>query len=443
MCALPMASPGEAGVHVYVGMTKPTKIAIVTPEWLDLFGLEAKACLGRTLNVLVGPETDIGKISNVIELVRNGWSSTVRIVLYTSRGDKGLYAVSGKQERSVHGENHLCRLSMIRSDAVPYKLAAADNGECKLLVEALKPFKIVTCSPLFEQKFGITQREALNRSLHIIQGPDTDFIKWNALFDAALAGRSQQSVMHLYLRDGKRVTDNMRLTPVLGQCEVQFVAVTIGDESSSADGCVAATRRPSVSVRDLRRPSAEFQRRPSAEYQRRPSAEAAQAFECAPSEALRRKDSLSTPPRKVAAITRSSPISSVASERAISRSSPDTPVAAERQADRGTSMGAVKQLIELRTRARQQVRAKKAKADMLSAAQASSSENHSQILTLSLSGGILSFLTSLKKLIMMVLVSLNLASPSESAEQIKFNMQRADPSSYRQSWMRIHDLGDE
>ena len=233
-----MVSPVACGVSVYISLTTPPKIIRTTPEWLETFGLEVQHCLGRTLNVIVGPETDPGKVNLLVDAVRGGSSSaSARIVLYTSVGEKRLYTVRSRQARGALGVPPICKLTMQVSDAVPFKTAAVDDGLCKVIVHAEKPFRIVGCTDAFERRYGLSREQAVNRTLDIIQGPER-MKAWLALFDSAMKGIAQQSAIMTYARDGSALRERVLITPVLGGQDVDFIVVTmeLQDEQQQQNG---------------------------------------------------------------------------------------------------------------------------------------------------------------------------------------------------------------
>jgi hypothetical protein len=66
----------------------------------------------------------------------------------------------------------------------------------------------------------------VNRTLDIIQGPEK-MKTWLALFDSAVKGIAQQSVITTYARDGSALCERVLITPVLGGQDVDFIVVTM------------------------------------------------------------------------------------------------------------------------------------------------------------------------------------------------------------------------
>jgi hypothetical protein len=265
------------------------------------------------------------------------------------------------------------------SDAVPYKTAAADDGSCKLILEAAKPFRIVAATEEFARKYGMSSSQATNRTLGIIQGPETDPKVWLSLFDGAMGGRLQQALVTTYLRDGTSIAENLTCTPVLGSTGISFFMVNFGRCTNPQE----ASRSP----RNVEAQSAAFDDRVPKHVgpgSRRPSMDA------------------STP----------------------SKSSPSRPVSAPR----GTSMGSINRVIELKARAQQA----KLRMERAAAQKSGAASTPQQART-----GVLSFLMSV---VMMVLALLNLAPPAPQIVIARRSDERIE-SPYKRTWLRIHSAG--
>jgi hypothetical protein len=248
------AQPEACAAGIYVSITGPPKIIKAAPEWLDMFGLEARACLGRTLNAVAGPESDMQRLKEMVEAVRNGRQASGRTVFYTARGEKALYSLRAKPARGLGGMQ-VCKLTMQKSDALSYKTAAADDGSCKVVLGLEKPYRIMSTSDGFERKYGFAREESANRTLGLIQGPETDVRGWLALVEGAQAGRSQAGTMKTYARDGTALCESVRVAPVLGRADIEFVVVTFGQDATNSNrpeaGCekaYGAATRPAMDV---------------------------------------------------------------------------------------------------------------------------------------------------------------------------------------------------
>ncbi len=218
---------GVPTVYVSLGTTHP-KIVQATQAWLDVFALQPEACYGRSLSVLAGPDTQWQRMKDVVDSARSGQATTTRVVLYTTAGKKALYAVSALPTLA-EGQMPVARLSMRRTDAIPCKVAASEDGQCSLMVKAERPFRISCVSEVFEHRFGI-RASGVNRTVGVLHGPQTNLVVWQALFNAALSGRSSQGAVSVYTGDGAVVTGEICFTPVLGRDDIEFVRVTIEEE---------------------------------------------------------------------------------------------------------------------------------------------------------------------------------------------------------------------
>jgi len=233
----------------------------------------------------MGPETALHKLTELVTAVHNAKTDTARMVLYNADGEKvcaclcsaciacqgtvqqakrlcflqGLFELRASPARGPFGHPPVCKLSMFRTDAIPFKTAAVDDGSCKLIVEATKPFRIVACTDAFQSRFGFTREQTINRTAGLIQGPGTDIRAWLALFESALAGRSQHlNLVHTYSHDGSDEIACLRMTPVLGASDIDFVLVAFNppepfaDLQKGHDATVANVQSTTTAPRSLR-----------------------------------------------------------------------------------------------------------------------------------------------------------------------------------------------
>jgi len=232
-------APGVSAVHV--NLTPHPKILHATQKWLDTFALTPQACYGRSLTTISGPNTVWQRLSAAMGAARSGKPAAARVVLYSSTGESALYSVSALPSQAP-GQQPALKLCMRRTDAVSYKVAAADDGQCSLLVRAERPFRITWLSAMFERRFGLKADDVISRTLSIIRGPQTDVRAWLELIDGALAGCSTNGVIRVYMREGTAATEAICCTPVLGKDDIEFVRITIGTTPT-----IAITRSRSAS----------------------------------------------------------------------------------------------------------------------------------------------------------------------------------------------------
>jgi hypothetical protein len=199
-----------------------------SPAWLGMFGLARDECVGRTLNIVAGPDTDLHLLRRMVETVRGGRQAAGRLVFYTSHGTRDVYVVQAKPATGGPGGMAVCKLTMEPSGAVAFKTAAAEDGACKVVVSLEKPFRIVSSTDEFERRYGFSRDESANRTLGLIHGPETDVRSWLAMVEGAQAGRTLTGTMLTYARDGAALRASVRVAPVLGRSDIEFAVVTLG-----------------------------------------------------------------------------------------------------------------------------------------------------------------------------------------------------------------------
>jgi hypothetical protein len=237
--------------EVYVSLSAPSKVVKVTQEWLEMFHLDERTCLGRSLNVLFGPDTNAETLTGLVQKAVNGKQGAVCVFLYTSRGEKGMYSVRSKRVQGrVESAGPVCRLSMQVISAVTFKMAAADDGACKLIVDAQRPARIVEATGALEQKYNVSREHVISRTMSFLQGPDTDVRLCRSLLDEALAGNASEAVVTTFTADGTALPVTMRCTPVLGKVGVDFVLVALDDNLCSRhnNGCSIKARAVPISI---------------------------------------------------------------------------------------------------------------------------------------------------------------------------------------------------
>ena len=222
-------------------------------EWLAMVELDAETVAGSSLNVVTG--TDGRKVAKVVEAVRQGKQGSTTAVLYTPLGI-ALYAIDAYPREDPTGDP-ICELRMQKCDSVAFNTALAEDGRCKLVVAANAPFCIVGVTAEFEQQFGFRRELALDRTLGLIQGPETDVLGWHAICECALKGDTAKLVVKAYTKDGAVRSCHMRVRPVLERGSARYLEMTFCDPAhmearGSAErfqlrGQALSTRRPSRS----------------------------------------------------------------------------------------------------------------------------------------------------------------------------------------------------
>jgi hypothetical protein len=181
------------------------RIEHASHEWIEMFGLglHADAVNGRTLAVVQGPETDVREVTRLMQTVQHGKAAQARLVLYSGAGAAALYNVRASPSSCFER----CHITMSRYDAISHEEALREDGKVKVLVRAARPFKVAHVSCAFSEAYGIAPEHFLNRTLALVQGPNTRHRALAELFDAALQqqGSTHATNIVTYRGDGTEV----------------------------------------------------------------------------------------------------------------------------------------------------------------------------------------------------------------------------------------------
>jgi len=213
-------------VTLSLGSARP-KIEKASCEWIAMFGMDAQACYGRTLAIVQGPETDQRELNRILQAAQHGKAAQTRLVLYSGAGSGALFSVSARPSCSFEH----CEMTMSRVDALTHEAAVAEDGAAKVLVASQKPFKVSHVSRAFSKAYGIKQEHLLNRTLAMIQGPNTHGRALAELFDAALQGLTQAAHIQTYTRNGTEVGRDLtyvRVVPVMSAGDMSHLLVVMG-----------------------------------------------------------------------------------------------------------------------------------------------------------------------------------------------------------------------
>jgi hypothetical protein len=182
-----MEAPQDGDLHVVIQLERPCKIVQASPQWLADFDFTAEECVGRTLALIQGPMTDPDGIEKVIEAARWGKQADKGITLYSRH----------------------------RSCTVPWKVATAEDGLAKAVLDASDPCRVVHVSPELTTMYGLLPHEVLGRTLNILHGPSTDRRQWLALLEKGRRGLSARAVVMTWTRDMREVCTEATVTPVV------------------------------------------------------------------------------------------------------------------------------------------------------------------------------------------------------------------------------------
>jgi len=196
---------------IEVSTAEPYRIQDVTQQWLDNFLFSREEVLGRTLRIVCGPQTTLGRVKQLIAIAADGKGASAPVCFYSSVGACKLMAV--KVETVGSGEG--CRLTMVPSDAVRLK-EATEMEECpRAVVSAQNPFLIEHVNTLFSCKFGMTQELWNQKSLRMIQGPHTNSPAFARMFKGATDGLSRREELTVYTSDCRELWCEVAVIPVL------------------------------------------------------------------------------------------------------------------------------------------------------------------------------------------------------------------------------------
>lgn len=211
--------------------TSQPRIEYASPEFLKEFGLELAVAQGRTINLILGPNTNSKVLNSVIETVQHGKQAQAQLVLYSRACAGALFNL--RAQPSSTGERMVLTLS--RCDAAPFAEAAHEDGVVKVLLEAKKPFKVAHVSLAFAEAYCFSPEQITNRTLSMIHGPCTDLQTWNEMLVGALSGAAQAGCIQTYTRYGTEAEGltHVRVTPVMGAGGVGHLVVVFSSARHS------------------------------------------------------------------------------------------------------------------------------------------------------------------------------------------------------------------
>jgi hypothetical protein len=213
----------ETDMHVVLEVERPWRILRASPEWLEEFDFAPHMVLGRSLAVIQGPATHGGRFVELLETARWAKQAQGVIACYTRQGLEGAYHLR------VHGvgdasDNMTYRLSFMRCNGTSWKIATADDGVAKAVIEASEPWRAVHVSHELAELYGLLPVEMLGRSLSVVHGPKTDHGKWASLLHAGASGLSSCAALMTSTRDCRELCTEVTVMPVLsGDCSILHV----------------------------------------------------------------------------------------------------------------------------------------------------------------------------------------------------------------------------
>jgi len=245
-------SAGGSASEVLVGLSTPVRVLKASTAFLDLFQLTSAGCVGRTLALLAGPQTDSVRMIHMIEAAACGHESRSTLVLYSQNGLSDFYHVHSKPFGNPLNPTG-CLLAFTTAHSLTFNTAIKDDGSVKALLDA-ESFRAVQVSSAFEETYGLSSSVVTGRTLNLIHGPSTDLSAWQSMLSTSSKGKRTKGFLVTVTRQCVDVLSEADFCPVLNQHGyVSHVLVTMSALWSAGTGRVseASCDKSSVMKRSL------------------------------------------------------------------------------------------------------------------------------------------------------------------------------------------------
>ena len=224
-----------SALQLVVSLDAPFRIHDATIAFFDMFQLSASSCIGRSLGLVQGPETNVKLLSSIFETARVGKEANAMLMFYSSSGDGHLFRVSLQTQSSIgtlsmHRNSEdletqrSCIVSLELVQATPLKDALLPDGRAKVIVSADRS-ATVHVSPEFEKMYGYLWSEIEGRTLGFITGPNTNMALLRKLLNSARDGRSEAALFLTNARAGQEILTVIQVNPVVDAGVVTQVVV--------------------------------------------------------------------------------------------------------------------------------------------------------------------------------------------------------------------------
>ena len=203
------------------------KIENASPAWQREFGIDIAACRGRSLALILGPDSNTEALTSLLQTVQNGKHANSHLVFYTSTGTGALYRLYALPCYSYDR----CEVKMSRCDTISFEAAVSQDDSVKVLLEGKRPYRIAHVSNAFNIAYGTTSEILMSRTLSMIHGPKTDALTLSGMLDGALKGSRLSTRIQTYRYDGSEIEDklsHLSATPVMRGGIISHVLVEIG-----------------------------------------------------------------------------------------------------------------------------------------------------------------------------------------------------------------------
>lgn len=244
------------GYNTYVGqlprlVVKPQPPFVIIGASLSLkevLGFSEREMVGRTMNIVQGPMTNVAALSARIQAAADGEFSEDAFILYNNKGEDRVVTVDFEPEVNIaEGETVAVGqviLTIEHGDWVPKKIADAEDGRAKVTVKAAAPYNVLQTSPSFLEMYGLKEALIVGRTLNVVFGPRTDANNFRSLLEQAKKARTQHVDMwtcrpsdmsHLYVR--------VTIFPVMDKGEIGHYMVVFKKDESAGSPAYTSPRR--------------------------------------------------------------------------------------------------------------------------------------------------------------------------------------------------------
>jgi PAS domain S-box-containing protein len=238
-----MVSASEASaLQLVVGLAAPFRIHAATRAFLDMFQLSVSTCIGRSLALVQGPETNVKLLVSIFETAGEqgvGKEANAMLMFYSSSGDGHLFRISIETQSSP---TETCIVSLELMQATPLQDAVLPDGRAKVIVSADQSLT-VHVSPAFEKMYGYLWSEIKGRTLGFITGPNTNMALLHKQLISARDGHSEAALFLTNARDGQEILTVIQVNPVIDVGVVTQVVVFFSIIGGDIDGHTQSSKR--------------------------------------------------------------------------------------------------------------------------------------------------------------------------------------------------------
>ena len=190
------AQPRQPKAEIVVSLEVPHLVIRSNSGIRGLLDYNESEILGRSIKILLGPQTDSIVIHSSIKSSSFLKSTVAHVVLYGKMGQCRNVIVSCSPFHDEGGSLTGCLMLLENSEAVTLKQALEGSSCAKALISAEYPHMVQMVNDEFTCEFGFTQSQVMGRSLRTIHGPRTDSEVWRTLLQTATTGRISRATMY-------------------------------------------------------------------------------------------------------------------------------------------------------------------------------------------------------------------------------------------------------